>query len=94
MATKDKNYREILLTPLVQVLDLATSAWRPGPALRRPRYGHTCLLTELGGRRGVMVAGGALTGNIVEFLDLDTGEWENLASTNYRIGGYNYIRYD
>ena len=89
MATKDQNYREILLTPLVQVLDLATSVWRPGPALRRPRYGHTCLLTELGGRRGVMVAGGALTGNIVEFLDLDTGEWENLASTNYRIGGYN-----
>ena len=42
----------------------------------------------------MMVAGGALTGNIVEFLDLDTGEWENLASTNYRIGGYNYIRYD
>ena len=43
-------------------------------------------MTELGGRHGVMVAGGALTGKIVEFLDLNTGIWEELAQTNYKIG--------
>ena len=45
-----------------EILDLDTGSWRPGPQLTRPRYGHTCLLTEMGGRQGVMVAGGALTG--------------------------------
>ena len=96
----------------VEILNLETGSWRPGPELTRPRYGHTCLLTEMGGRRGVMVAGGALTGQwhqvftlhlkkglliclfiktfrsgkIVEFLDLETGNWEELSPTNYKIG--------
>ena len=38
-------------------------------------------MTELGGRHGVMVAGGALTGKIVEFLDLNTGIWEEFMLT-------------
>ena len=50
----------------VEILNLDTGSWRPGPELTRPRYGHTCLLTEMGGRRGVMVAGGALTGQVYE----------------------------
>lgn len=75
----------------VEVLNLDTGTWRPGPQLTRPRYGHTCLLTEMGGRQGVMVAGGALTGKIVEFLDLKTGNWEELASTNYKIDGHKLI---
>lgn len=74
----------------VSVLDLETAQWRPGPALTTPRYGHTCLLTELAGRRGVLVAGGALTGKQVEFLDLQTNSWEDIAPTNYRIGKNNW----
>ena len=70
----------------VSVLDLQTGSWVPGPELSTPRYGHTCLLTELAGRQGVLVAGGALTGKKVEFLDLDTNTWEEIAPTNYRIG--------
>ena len=70
----------------VSILDLETGQWSEGPQLTTPRYGHTCLLTELAGRRGVMVAGGALTGNKVEFLDLETNSWEDIAPTNYRIG--------
>ena len=70
----------------VSVLDLQTGSWVPGPDLSTARYGHTCLLTELAGRQGVLVAGGALTGKKVEFLDLDTNTWEEIAPTNYRIG--------
>ena len=77
-------------TPLQKSLDsvLKLLNWH----LAQPwlRYGHTCLMTELGGRHGVMVAGGALTGKIVEFLDLNTGIWEELAPTNYKIGKDNW----
>ena len=34
------------------------------------RYGHTCLLTEVAGTRGIMVAGGALAGKQVEMMKL------------------------
>ena len=54
-----------------EILDLDSGTWRPGPALTRPRYGHTCLLTELGGRPGLMVAGGALTGQAPQHLAPD-----------------------
>lgn len=70
----------------VSVLDLESGTWRQAAPMTRPRYGHTCLKTELGGRPGVMVAGGALSGKVVEFLDLNTGEWEAVAQTNYKIG--------
>ena len=70
----------------VQILDMDTGAWSDGPSLPKPRYGHTCLLTEVAGSRGVMVAGGALTGNEVNFLDLGTMEWKELPSLNYKIG--------
>ena len=70
----------------VTILNLDTGTWVPGPELSTPRYGHTCLLTELAGRPGVLVAGGALTGKKVEFLDLQTDNWEEIAPTNYRIG--------
>ena len=46
----------------VEILNLDTGSWRPGPELPRPRYGQTCLLTEIAGRQGVMVVGGALSG--------------------------------
>ena len=70
----------------VSVLNIDTGEWSSGPDMTRPRYGHTCLMTEMGGRPGVMVAGGALTGKIVEFLDIQTGQWETLSGTNYKIG--------
>ena len=70
----------------VEMLDMETGAWRQGPPLPKARYGHTCLLTEVAGTRGVMVAGGALTGNEVVFLDLETMEWRDLPSLNYKIG--------
>ena len=70
----------------VQILDLDTGEWRDGPEMVRARYGHTCLLMEMAGRPGVMVAGGALTGKVVEFLDLTSGVWEDIAATNYKIG--------
>jgi len=75
----------------VKILNTETGEWTNGVDLLRPRYGHTCLMTELGGRHGVMVAGGALTGKIVEFLDLNTGIWEELAPTNYKIDGHKLI---
>ena len=77
----------------VQVLDLETGEWTDGPEMTRARYGHTCLMTEMGGRPGVMVAGGALTGKVVEFLDLTTGEWEDIAETNYKIGEFFLIKH-
>ena len=76
----------------VDILDLQTGQWSPGPELTTPRYGHTCLLTELAGRPGVMVAGGALTGDKVEFLDLQSNTWEDIAPTNYRIGRLHHHR--
>ena len=70
----------------VQILDMDTGAWSDGPSLPKARYGHTCLLTEVAGSRGVMVAGGALTGNSVNFLDLGTMEWKEPPPLNYKIG--------
>jgi len=75
----------------VQILDMDTGTWRQGPSLPKPRYGHTCLLTEVAGSQGVMVAGGALTGNEVSFLDLGTMSWKKLPSLNYKIDGHKLI---
>jgi len=75
----------------VQVLDLETGRWEDGPSLPSPRYGHTCLLTEVAGTRGIMVAGGALAGKQVDFLDLATSEWRQLPSLNYKIDGHKLI---
>ena len=46
----------------VEMLDLDTGKWRSLTAMASPRYGHACLHTEVGGRDGIMVTGGALTG--------------------------------
>ena len=46
----------------VEILNLETGTWSQGPPMERPRYGHACLYTELGGREGVLVTGGALSG--------------------------------
>ena len=70
----------------VQILDMETGSWSQGPSLPKPRYGHTCLLTEVAGSMGVMVAGGALTGNEVIFLDMGTMKWRDLPRLNYKIG--------
>ena len=77
----------------VTILDMETGQWRPGPDMTTPRYGHTCLLTELAGRLGVLMAGGALTGKKVEFLDLQTNTWEEIANTNYRIGKHSKAKH-
>ena len=54
------------------------SSYHPAPAPSTPptnksnrqtsRYGHTCLLTEVAGTRGIMVAGGALAGKQVAVI--------------------------
>jgi len=75
----------------VQILDLNTGTWSEGPSLPKARYGHTCLMTEVAGSTGVMVAGGALTGNEVIFLDLATSQWRDLPSLNYKIDGHKLI---
>jgi hypothetical protein len=48
----------------VEVLDVGAGVWRSGPPLAAPSYGHACLRTEMAGREGVLVTGGALTGTI------------------------------
>jgi Kelch motif len=48
--------------PTVEVLDLAEGVWRSGPSLPAPSYGHACLNTQVAGRDGILVTGGALTG--------------------------------
>lgn len=75
----------------VQVLDLVTGRWEAGPALPSPRYGHTCLTTEVAGVRGVIVAGGALAGSQVDFLELGTGEWRQLPPLNYQVDGHKLV---
>jgi hypothetical protein len=54
----------------VELLDIESGRWERLPDLPRPRYGHACLLMELRGQEGILVSGGALTGNDVQFLDL------------------------
>ena len=54
----------------VQLLDIESGRWETMPNLPRPRYGHSCLMMELGGKEGILVSGGALTGSDVQFLDL------------------------
>ncbi len=49
----------------VEVLDVGAGVWRSGPPLAAPSYGHACLRTEMAGREGVLVTGGALTGTIL-----------------------------
>jgi hypothetical protein len=52
----------------VEVLDVGAGVWRSGPPLAAPSYGHACLRTEMAGREGVLVTGGALTGTIFRIL--------------------------
>jgi len=77
-------------TPLdsVKILDIQSGMWEDGPSLPSPRYGHTCLLTEVAGTQGIMVAGGALSGKQVDFLDLENQEWRTLPELNYNIDGH------
>ncbi len=53
----------------------------PSQDLPKPRYGHSCLMMELAGRPGVLVSGGALTGDEVDFYDLVKKRWGWLART-------------
>ena len=46
----------------VQLLNLDQGTWTPSVPLPQPSYGHACLHTEIHGREGIMVTGGALTG--------------------------------
>ena len=48
-------------------------------------------MTEVAGTLGVMVAGGALTGNEVSFLDLQNLTWRDLPPLNYKIDGHKLI---
>ena len=58
----------------VQVLDTSTGTWATGPTLRTRRRNHGCALTTVGGRKGIIVAGGdnPRDGKLksVEYLDL------------------------
>ena len=56
------------------MLNTATGKWSQLSDLPSPRYGHSCLLMQLKGREGILVSGGALTGEDVQFLDLVSGE--------------------
>jgi len=75
----------------VEMLNVETGVWTHLPPMPEPRYGHTCLVTEVYGRLGVMVAGGALSGRKVTFMDMETGEWSNLPDTTYSIDGHKMI---
>ena len=46
----------------MEILNLETGRWEKGSDLPEPSYGHACLHTEVGGKEGIMVTGGALTG--------------------------------
>ena len=56
----------------VELLDTETGKWEKMGDLPKARYGHSCLFMELAGADGVLVSGGALTGDEVDFLDLKT----------------------
>ena len=57
-----------------QIFHPAEARWSPGPSLQTARRNHGCALVEVGGRAGVMVAGGYNSRDkylsSVEFLDL------------------------
>ena len=56
----------------VELLDTVSGRWETYPDLPRARYGHSCLMMEWVGKEGILVSGGALTGNQVDFLNLKT----------------------
>jgi len=75
----------------VELLDLETGAWTSAPPLPHPSYGHACLHTEIRGRDGIMVTGGALTGRKVLFYDLVDKVWSELPDLIYRTDGHKLI---
>ncbi|TRY80075.1 hypothetical protein TCAL_09323 [Tigriopus californicus] len=75
----------------VELLDTKSGRWEILEDLPRARYGHSCLLMEWAGREGVLVSGGALTGNDVDFLDLKTGKWESFARLPFSTDGHKMV---
>jgi len=68
----------------VQIFDTTKGSWFQGPALVTRRRNHGCTLVDVGGRHGIMVAGGYNSKDYVlksvEFLDLG----ESLANIPFR----------
>eukprot|EP00092_Neocalanus_flemingeri_P014658 GFUD01015820.1.p1 GENE.GFUD01015820.1~~GFUD01015820.1.p1 ORF type:complete len:899 (+),score=149.51 GFUD01015820.1:113-2809(+) len=75
----------------VQVFDTSKGTWFQGPKLQTRRRNHGCTLVEVGGRKGIMVAGGYNSRDSflksVEFMDLGQSvsnialnqlQWRNL----------------
>ncbi len=56
----------------VELLDIESGRWETMADLPKARFGHACLYMELAGAEGILVSGGALTGDRVDFLDLKT----------------------
>lgn len=75
----------------VELLNTVTGKWESLQDLPQARYGHSCLMMELGGREGILVSGGALTGSKVDFLDLKTGKWEHLPDLEYNVDGHKMV---
>merc|ERR1712123_88414 len=75
----------------VQIYDTLQGTWSQGPRLLTRRRNHGCTLVDVGGRKGIMVAGGYNSRDnflkSVEFMDLGEGvsniqlnqlQWRNL----------------
>lgn len=64
----------------VQILDTTTGRWRQGPKLQTRRRNHGCTVTQVGGRPGIIVAGGFNP----EDKNLRSVEYLDLGSSNQR----------
>jgi len=71
----------------VQIFDTSKGSWSQGPTLVTRRRNHGCTLVDVGGRHGIMVAGGYNSKEFVlksvEFLDLGES-LDNIAFTDLR----------
>ena len=68
------------------ILDTKTGVWTEGPRLPKSREAASCIITELKGTKGILVAGGC-DNDCLDHLDdtlfynFSTGEWSTHAAT-------------
>lgn len=74
-----------------ELINLATGSQSLGKPLPEPSYGHACLVTEINGQSGVLVTGGALTGQKARFLSFKTQKWTELSKLLFRTDGHKMI---
>jgi hypothetical protein len=74
-----------------EFINLATGGHAMGQPMPEPSYGHACLVTEINGQSGVLVTGGALTGQRTRFLSLKTQKWSILPKLLFRTDGHKMI---